>query len=82
MGKMKIHEIAKKLGLNSKEVLEKAKEMGLDVKSHLSILEEADAKKLEESFEKTKKDIPEKTSGPVIIRRQVIMENEEEKKGR
>ncbi len=80
MGKMKIHEIAKKLGLNSKEVLEKAKEMGLDVKSHLSILEEADAKKLEESFEKTKKDIPEKTSGPVIIRRQVIMENEEEKK--
>ena len=32
MGKIKIHEIAKKLGVNSKDVLEKAQELGLDVK--------------------------------------------------
>ena len=81
MGKTKIHEIAKKLGLSSKEVLEKAKELGIEAKSHLSVLEDNDAKKLEESFEKTKKDVQEKNnaSGPVIIRRQVIMENENEK---
>ena len=35
MGKIKIHEIAKKLGVNSKEVLEKALELGLDVKFYL-----------------------------------------------
>ena len=82
MGKTKIHEIAKKLGLNSKDVLEKAKELGIDVKSHLSVLTDNDAKKLEQSFEKVKKEVaPEKNnaSGPVIIRRQVIMENEPEK---
>ena len=81
MGKTKIHEIAKKIGLSSKEVLEKAKELGIEAKSHLSVLEDNDAKKLEESFEKTKKDVQEKNnaSGPVIIRRQVIMENETEK---
>lgn len=78
MSKIKVHEVAKKIGVNSKEVVERAKELGIDVKSHLSTLEESDAKKLEESFGKVKKDVPEKTNGPVIIRRQVIM-NEEEK---
>lgn len=77
MSKIKVHEIAKKVGVNSKDVLEKAKELGLDVKSHLSILEDADAKRLEESFGKVKKEVTEKNSTPVIIRRQVIMENEE-----
>ena len=52
MGKVKLHEIAKKLGLSSKEVIDKAKELGIDVKNHLSILEDSDAKKLEESFGK------------------------------
>ena len=78
MSKIKVHEVAKKIGVNSKEVVEKAKELGIDVKSHLSTLEENDAKRLEESFGKVKKEVTEKTSGPVIIRRQVIM-NEEEK---
>ena len=41
MGKIKIHEIAKKLGLTSKEVLERAQELNMEVKSHLSGVEEA-----------------------------------------
>ena len=78
MNKIKVHEIAKTIGVTSKEVLERARELGIDVKSHLSTLAEDDAKKIEESYKKTKKEITEKTNGPVIIRRQVIM-NEEEK---
>ena len=77
MGKMKVHELAKKIGLSSKEVVEKAKELGIEVKSHLSTLEGSDAKRLEESFKKVKKETADKTSGPVIIRRQVIMTEEE-----
>ena len=50
--KVKIHEIAKKLGLSSKEVLEKAKALGIEASSHLSGLEDNDAKRLEESFTK------------------------------
>ena len=82
MAKIKVHEVAKKVGVTSKEAVEKAKELGIDVKSHLSTLEESDAKKLEESFgkvKKEKKESTEKTSGPVIIRRQVIMNEEEPK---
>ena len=82
MGKTKVHEIAKKIGITSKEALEKAKELGIDVKSHLSILEDNDAKRLEDSFGKVKKEnkeASEKVAGPVIIRRQVIMNEEEQK---
>ena len=50
MGKIKIHEIAKKMGLTSKEVLEKAKSLNFDVKSHLSAVTDEEAKKLEEEL--------------------------------
>ena len=92
--KVKIHEIAKKLGLSSKEVLEKAKALGIEASSHLSGLEDNDAKRLEESFKKQdnikkSEDKPKKSKEtkpkkevkeePVIIRRQVILEENEEK---
>ena len=75
MGKIKIHEIAKKIGVNSKEVLEKALELGLDVKSHMSSVDENDAKKIEAKFpnSNSKKEAKEKKDNPVIIRREVIM---------
>ena len=79
MGKTKLHEIAKKVGVSSKEAIERAKELGIEVKSHLSVLEDNDAKKLEESFGKAKKENPDKNNSPVIIRRQVIMNNDEKK---
>ena len=55
MGKIKIHEIAKKMGLTSKEVLEKAKSLNFDVKSHLSAVTDEEAKKLEEELKKNNK---------------------------
>ena len=75
MGKIKIHEIAKKLGVNSKDVLEKAQELGLDVKTHMSSVDESEAKKIEAKFsnDNTKKEVREKRDNPVIIRREVIM---------
>ena len=54
MSNIKIHEIAKKLNLNSKDVLEKAKDLGFDIKSHLSAVSDDVAKKIEESFNATK----------------------------
>ena len=52
LGKMKLYELAKELDLTSKELLEKAGEIGIEVKSHLSTLEEADVKKLKQSISK------------------------------
>ena len=90
MGKIKVHEIAKKLGLTSKEVIERANQLKIDVKTHLSGVSEEEAKKIEDSFkkkvEKTEKTVPskkvkEEEKAPVIIRREVIItDNEQAKK--
>ena len=50
MGKIKIHEIAKKLGLTSKEVIKRANELNIEAKSHLSGVDENQAKRIEDSF--------------------------------
>ena len=50
-----MYEIAKELGKESKEVVERAKELGLDVKSHSSSVETAEAEKIVASFSAVKK---------------------------
>ena len=91
MGKIKIHEIAKKLGLASKEVLDKAQSLKIDVKSHLSAVTDEEAEKIEKALKeesgKAKNNKKEKTvkkdkndvkkDEPVIIRREVIISDEE-----
>ena len=94
MGKIKIHEIAKKLNLTSKEVLERATELNIDTKNHLSSIEDFEAEKIEKSFQKkndtkpkadksqnkeTKKEHNNKRDekAPVIIRREVIVSENE-----
>lgn len=91
MGKIKIYEIAKKLDLTSKEVLEMAKKLNIDVKSHMSSIDEEDAKKIENNFTnkvKKQEQQPKQTvstpkkeeKAPVIIRREVIITDEENNK--
>lgn len=83
--KIKIHELAKKLGVETKKVLEVAKQAGIDAKSHLSAITEDEGKELEKllkgvSKTKSMENKKEKNDGPVIIRRAVIINDEEEKK--
>ena len=94
MGKMKIHELAKQVGKTSKEIIAIAQELGIEVKSHLSSIEEEAVKKIEGKVKEEK--ISEKKEGkskkekevkkdknaeePVIIRRHVIISDEEVKK--
>ena len=95
MEKVKIYDIAKKLDITSKEILQKAEELGIEAKSHLSSINESDAKKIEESLKKSlnkkeakenkeaqnkKESKKEKNESPVIIRREVIISEEENKK--
>lgn len=107
MSKIKIHELAKKLNKQSKEVMEVANSMGLDIKSHMNTVDEDVAAKIEEVMsgkrkekakneevkkaqapkqkeakksatpkqEETKKE--KSNSTPVIIRREVIISDEE-----
>ena len=55
MGKIKIHEIAKEIGLTSKEIIEKANELGIEVKSHMSGVDETEANKIKSAFSKNDK---------------------------
>ena len=89
MGKIKIYEIAKKLGLASKEVVEMAGKLNIEVKNHMSSVSEEDAGKIEKTLknkvdnklENAKRDSKTDTKGskkeekaPVIIRREVLIE--------
>ena len=93
MGKIKIHEIAKEVGLTSKQIIEKANSLGIEVSSHLSSVSEEQANKIKSSI-KSNKDKTEKSNGsektkkvkdekknetPVIIRREVIVSEEKKK---
>ena len=55
MSKKRLYEIAKELGKESKEIVARAKELGLDVKSHSSSVEAAAAEKIAASFTAGKK---------------------------
>ncbi len=52
MGKVKIYDISKKIGLTSKEVLDVANKLNIEAKSHLSSIDEEDAKKIENELAK------------------------------
>ncbi len=85
LDKIKVHELAKKLNVNSKEVIEKAETLGIKVKSHLSTITNEEAEKITKSMgkEDKKKSEPKKeivSDQPVIMRRTVIINEEEEKK--
>ena len=43
LGKMKLYELAKEMDTSSKDLLEKAKALGINIKSHLSAVSEEDA---------------------------------------
>lgn len=79
MGKKKVYELARELNIDNKKLIEIAQKLGIDVKSHLSGIDEAGVEKIKDSMKKdnTKKANNEvKTTGQVIIRREVIVDDE------
>ena len=97
MGKIKIHEIAKKLNVTSKEILDIANKLNIEAKSHLSGINEEEAKRIEQEFTKNRSETKKNTENkeakkdskkenkketPVIIRREVIITQEESDKNK
>ena len=46
LGKIKIHEIAKEVGLTSKEIIKIANDLGIGVTSHLSAVDDEQASQM------------------------------------
>ena len=72
MGKTRVYELAQKLGLENKDVLEKLQGAGVGAKSHMSVLEDEDLRKFEASSApkvETVEKVEEERINPGIIRR-------------
>ena len=50
MSKIRVHELARELGRQNKEVIECLKSGGIDVKSHMSNVDEAQAAMVKQKF--------------------------------
>ena len=57
--KIRVYELAKELKVTSKDLMEKTNELGLDVTSHMSSLENTDAEMILEIFEEEKNEATE-----------------------
>ena len=101
LGKIKLYELAKEMDIPSKELLEMAKKIGIELKSHLSVISDEDVEKLKMDIKKSNikdnnssqihqkenksskldKKVEEKgiKDNPVIIRREVIIQDEPKK---
>ena len=60
MGKVKVYELAKELGLTNNELIEKLKSVGVEVKSHLSVIDDEIVNKVRSGSNVVKKQENEK----------------------
>ena len=80
MAKTRIYELAKELGIDNKAVVNKAKELGFDVKNHMSSLEDSQVNQIKGSFRSSapakKQEKPAKKSSKIKISVTSIRKNE------
>ena len=88
MKKIKVHELAKELNIASNDILDVAKKLKIDLKSHLSNMSEDEAKKIKDSLvngaknnkKVNMKNDSKKEDKPFVVRRAVIMEEDHTEK--
>ncbi len=64
MSKARVYEIAKELNVDNKLVIEKLKELNVEVKSHMSSVSEEDSAKVKQAFRKPEKKVEKKPEKP------------------
>ncbi|MBP5472556.1 MAG: translation initiation factor IF-2 N-terminal domain-containing protein, partial [Lachnospiraceae bacterium] len=74
MAKIRLNQLAKEFGVESKEVVDAAKDMGMDVKTHASTVSDEEADKLRAKFG------AKKPSAPAEVKKPAPAESKEEKK--
>ena len=73
MAKKRIYEVAKEVGVDNKVVVQKAKDLGFDVKNHMSSIDDVQAAKLKSSFQNS---APAKKNNKIKISVSSIRKNE------
>lgn len=81
MARMRVHELAKELDITNKELIERILKLGIQVKNHMSTLNEAAVQKVRDQYAggagATQK-VEEKRIGRAVIRRRKKVAEEEE----
>lgn len=78
MSRMRVHELAKELNMNNKELIERILKLGIQVKNHMSTLTEATVQRVRQQFSEAKTEtFEEKRIGRAIIRRRKRTAEEE-----
>ncbi len=73
MAKKRVHELAKELGLENKELIAHLERLGITVKSHASTLEDQDIERIKEDLQaKSPKQIVEERIKTTVIRRRAV----------
>ncbi len=73
MGKTRVYELAQKMSLDNKVLLAELQKAGIEVKSHMSVLEEEDLRKFQDSSAAVEQKVEEKRVQPGVIRRRKTM---------
>ncbi|MBF0781086.1 MULTISPECIES: translation initiation factor IF-2 [unclassified Granulicatella] len=68
MSKKRVYEYAKEQGLTSKEVIQKAKQLGIHYQSHMAMMDETDIKKLSQPTQK--RETVTKDKNPMVVAEQ------------
>lgn len=78
MTRMRVHELAKELNLNNKDLIDRILKLGIQVKNHMSSLTESTVQKVRQQFAEAKAETVEKTRiGRAVIRRRKRPSEEE-----
>ncbi|HAN10398.1 MAG TPA: translation initiation factor IF-2 [Clostridiales bacterium] len=67
MAKIRVHELAKELNINSKEIIEKAKTINIELANHMSSIGEIDAEKITNLFKPTVKAVLKPAKKPEVL---------------
>lgn len=79
MARMRVHELAKELNVNNKELIERILKLGIQVKNHMSTLTDSAVIKVRQQFGDARpEDVEEKRIGRQVIRRRKKASDEPE----
>ncbi|MDY0042166.1 MAG: translation initiation factor IF-2 N-terminal domain-containing protein, partial [Desulforhabdus sp.] len=79
MARMRVHELAKELETTNKELIDKILKLGIQVKNHMSTLNESAVQKIRDQYAESRTEkVEEKRIGRAVIRRRKKLAVEEE----
>ena len=74
---MRVHELAKEIGVGNREIIEKLNELGASVTNHMSSIDESQARKVREAFglgvQKETDDVSVKRMSSTVVRRRKVV---------